>query len=80
MKKSPNCVHCGEGMQVIKVDKYNKPHGLALVAVSIVFIIAMPVEALLSIVLIPFGLVVFFAKKEVWHCSSCAVISEKANV
>ena len=67
-------------MITIKVDKYNKPHGLALIAVSVVFIVAMPVEALLSIVLIPFGLVVFFAKKEVWHCLSCGVICEKAHV
>ncbi|MBF0299505.1 MAG: hypothetical protein HQK51_12340 [Oligoflexia bacterium] len=79
MSKIAKCTHCGDNMGIIRVDKYNRPHGAALIAIGFLFLIALPVEAILSLVLLPFGIVVFFSKKEVWCCPSCSSIAEMAH-
>ncbi|MEI8347336.1 MAG: hypothetical protein WCG27_07710 [Pseudomonadota bacterium] len=77
MTKSVKCSLCGDNMETILVGKYNKPHGIALVSAGLLFLVAMPADALLGLVLLPFGLVVSLSKKEVWYCPTCFAISEK---
>jgi hypothetical protein len=77
--RSVRCANCGEKMEIIKVDKYSKPHGVALVSAGLLFLVAMPIEALLGLVLVPFGLVVSFTKKDVWNCPSCAAIVDRSS-
>jgi hypothetical protein len=77
MEKSIRCSLCGTGMEILQVDKYNKPHGFALIASGVLFVAAIPAEALLGLVLLPFGLVVAFSKKEVWSCPSCLSVTDK---
>ncbi|MBF0360628.1 MAG: hypothetical protein HQK49_06440 [Oligoflexia bacterium] len=79
MSKMVKCVHCGDKMSIIRVNKYSRPHGAALIGIGLLFLIALPVEAILSLVLLPFGAVVFFSKKEVWSCPSCSSMTEMAH-
>lgn len=75
--KRPRCVHCRKQMKITKVDKFNKPQGIALMSAGLLFLAAIPVEAILSVVLLPFGAVVAFSKKEVWFCPSCSSIVDR---
>jgi uncharacterized protein (DUF983 family) len=77
MEKPARCTLCGTDMKILQLDKYNKPHGFALMAIGVVIVAAIPAEALLSLVLLPFGLVVAFSKKEVWSCPSCFSLTER---
>jgi hypothetical protein len=71
------CLHCGDEMQIIKVDKFNKPHGITMITAGILFLTLIPTEAILGLALIPFGIFIVVTKKEVWHCPSCSTIVDK---
>ncbi len=71
------CLLCSSDMEVIEIDRFNKPHGIALMAAGLLFLAAIPAEAILGYALIPFGAVVAFSKKRVWHCPCCSTIADK---
>jgi hypothetical protein len=71
------CVLCNSEMKIIRIDRFNKPHGIALMAAGLLFLAAIPAEAVLGFALIPFGAVVAFSKKEVWYCPSCLTVAGK---
>ena len=76
MKKA-RCLLCDTNMEVIEIDRFNKPHGIALMAAGVLFLAAIPAEAILGYALLPFGAVVAFSKKQVWRCPRCSAIADK---
>jgi hypothetical protein len=44
---------------------------------GLLFLAAIPAEAVLGYALLPFGAVVAFSKKEVWYCPSCSSIADR---
>ena len=52
-------------------------YAVALMAAGVLFLAAIPLEAVLGYALIPFGAVVAFSKKEVWRCPRCSSITDK---
>jgi hypothetical protein len=70
--KTVKCLYCKGKMTIVKIDRFNKPHGLALMSAGVLFLTAIPLEAVLGFVLLPFGAVVAFSKKEAWYCPKCS--------
>ena len=75
--QNARCVHCRVEMETVKVDRFAKPHGFAMMAAGVLFLTAIPLEAVLGYALIPFGAVVAFAKKEVWRCPRCSAVTDR---
>lgn len=78
--ESIKCCFCNGEMQVIEVPRFGTPHGIALVVIGILMLAFIHVGGLLGIVVLPFGLVVLFFKKKVWHCGSCWAIADRTEI
>ena len=78
MRKA-RCVHCHVEMETVKVDRFAKPHGFAMMAAGVLFLTAIPLEAVLGYALVPFGAVVAFSKKEVWRCPRCLSTTDRIS-
>jgi hypothetical protein len=74
------CCYCDGHMQMIKVPRFGTPHGIAMVVIGVLMLTFIHVGGLLGIVVLPFGLVVLFSKKRVWHCTSCYAIADRTEL